>query len=169
VVVGTIEPRKNLSLLLRALATPELRKSPLRFVVIGRTGWKVEQFMANLPPVARERIMFSDYVSEFTKYRLIKGAEFLIFPSLYEGFGIPALEAMSLGKPILASWSSSLPEVVGDGGLYFDPLSTTDFAAAFAVISHPRKLAELAPLALAQNAAFNWQRMAAPVVEWAMG
>jgi glycosyltransferase involved in cell wall biosynthesis len=167
VVVGTIEPRKNLNLLLRALSTPELRRSPLRFVVIGRTGWKVKTFMANLPPVARERIVFSNYVSEFSKYRLIRGAEFLIFPSLYEGFGIPALEAMSLGKPVLASWSSSLPEVVGDAGLYFDPLSVTDFAAAFAVISHPRKLAELARFAFAQSNAFNWQRMAAPVVEWA--
>jgi glycosyltransferase involved in cell wall biosynthesis len=166
VVVGTLEPRKNLQLLLRALATPELRRSKLRFVVIGRKGWKVEQFMADLPPGAHERVVFSGFVSEFTKYRLIKGAEFLIFPSIYEGFGIPALEAMSLGKPVLASWSSSLPEVVGDAGVYFDPLSVTDFAQAFAAIAHPRKLAELAPLALAGSAAFNWQRMAEPVVSW---
>jgi glycosyltransferase involved in cell wall biosynthesis len=166
VVVGTIEPRKNLGLLLRALPTRELRRSPLRFVVIGRRGWKVDRFMAELPPDARERMLFSGFVSEFTKYRLIKDAEFLIFPSLYEGFGIPALEAMSLGKPVLASWSASLPEVVGDAGVYFDPLSVTDFAAALTTISHPRKLAELAPVALATNATFNWQRMAAPVVEW---
>jgi glycosyltransferase involved in cell wall biosynthesis len=167
VVVGTIEPRKNLGLLLRALSTRELRRSPLRFVVIGRKGWKVDQFMAELPPEARERILFSGFVSEFTKYRLIKGSEFLIFPSVYEGFGIPALEAMSLGKPVLASWSSSLPEVVGDAGVFFDPLSVTDFAAAFTTIAHPRRLAELAPVAMADSAAFNWQRMAAPVVEWA--
>ncbi len=167
VVVGTIEPRKNLGLLLRALSTPELRRSPLRFVVIGRKGWKVDEFLAELPVDARERLLFSGFVSEFTKYRLIKGSEFLIFPSFYEGFGIPALEAMSLGKPVLASWSSSLPEVVGDAGVFFDPLSVTDFASAFTTIAHPHKLAELSPLATSLSAAFNWQRMAAPVVEWA--
>ena len=167
VVVGTIEPRKNLSLLLRALSAHEVRRSPLRFVVIGRKGWKVDQFMAGVPPEARKRILFSGFVSEFTKYRLIKGAEFLVFPSIYEGFGIPALEAMSLGKPVLSSWSSSLPEVIGNAGVYFDPLSVSDFAAAFAAISHPRKLAELTPLALEGSAAFNWQRMAAPVATWA--
>ena len=84
-----------------------------------------------LPAEACDRLLFSGFVSEFTKYRLIKGSEFLIFPSVYEGFGIPALEAMALGKPVLSSWSSSLPEVVGDAGVYFDPLSVTDFAAAF--------------------------------------
>jgi len=169
VVVGTIEPRKNLGLLLRALATQALRRSPLRFVVIGRRGWKVEQFMAELPEAARERMLFSGFVSEFTKYRLIQGAEFLVFPSIYEGFGIPALEAMSLGKPVLASWSSSLPEVVGEAGVLFDPLSVGDFADALETIAHPRKLAELAPLARSGSAAFTWQRMAAPVVEWAGG
>jgi glycosyltransferase involved in cell wall biosynthesis len=167
VVVGTIEPRKNLGLLLSALWTRELRRSRLRFVVIGRKGWKVDQFMAALPAEARDRMLFSGFVSEFTKYRLIKGSEFLIFPSVYEGFGIPALEAMALGKPVLSSWSSSLPEVIGNAGVYFDPLSVSDFASAFATIAHPQKLAELAAAATANSAAFNWQRMAAPVVEWA--
>jgi glycosyltransferase involved in cell wall biosynthesis len=167
VVVGTIEPRKNLGLLLSALSTRELRRSRLRFVVIGGKGWKMDQFMAALPAEAKKRMLFSGFVSEFTKYRLIKGAEFLIFPSVYEGFGIPALEAMTLGKPVLSSWSSSLPEVIGDAGVYFDPLSVVDFSAAFATIAHPQKLAELAAAAAANGAAFNWQRMAAPVVEWA--
>jgi glycosyltransferase involved in cell wall biosynthesis len=167
VVVGTIEPRKNLALLVNALDSPELSRSSLRFIVIGPKGWKVDTFMAELPAEIRQRILFSGFVSEFIKYRLIKGAEFLIFPSVYEGFGIPALEAMSLGKPVLCSWSSSLPEVVGDAGVYFDPISVTDFAAAFAVIENPAKLAELAPIAIARNATFNEQRMADPIVEWA--
>ena len=167
VVVGTIEPRKNLGLLLRALSLPEIQRSSLRFVVVGRKGWMVDDLLGKLPPAAQERILFTGFVSEFTKYRLIKGADFLVFPSLYEGFGIPALEAMSLGKPVLASWSSSLPEVIQDAGVFFDPLSTTDFADALGVISHPRKLAELGPLAVTNAAAFDWRRMAAPIVDWA--
>jgi glycosyltransferase involved in cell wall biosynthesis len=101
------------------------------------------------------------------KYRLLRHADFLVYPSVYEGFGIPALEAMSLGKPVLASMTSSFPEVIGDAGVFFDPLSVSEFAAAFAEISDQRKLAELAPRASAAATAFHWQRMAAPVVEWA--
>jgi glycosyltransferase involved in cell wall biosynthesis len=167
VVVGTLEPRKNLGLLLRALSMPEIRRSGMRFVVLGKTGWKVDQFLADPELADSSRIVFSGFVSEFVKYRLLRHAEFLIYPSVYEGFGIPALEAMSLGKPVLASMTSSFPEVIGDAGVFFDPLSVTEFAAAFAEIAHKRKQAQLAPKAIARAAAFNWQRMAAPVVEWA--
>ena len=166
VVVGTIEPRKNLGLLLRALETPELRRSPLRFVVIGRKGWNVDGFLQSLPPDARERILFSGFVSEFTKYRLIKGADFMVFPSLYEGFGIPALEAMSLGKPVLASRSSSLPEVVGEAGVYFDPCSIEEFGVALEEIFHAQRLGDLGGIARDRSRAFGWDSMAKPVVEW---
>jgi glycosyltransferase involved in cell wall biosynthesis len=168
-VVGTIEPRKNLGLLIRALSMPEIARSNMKFVVIGRKGWLVDQFLADLPPETRERLIFSGFVSEFTKYRLIKGAEFLVLPSIYEGFGIPALEAMSLGKPVLGARTSSFPEVIGDAGVYFDPLSPSEFAAAFDEINDPRKIAELSPKAISQNATFGWERMAAPIMEWTSG
>ena len=137
--------------------------------MIGKRGWKVDASLAGMTDAQRKSLLFSGFVSEFVKYRLIKGAEFLIFPSLCEGFGIPALEAMSLGKPVLASRSSSLPEVVGDAGVYFDPFSLNEFAAALEEIANPRKLAELAPKALRRNAAFGPERMARPVVDWALG
>jgi glycosyltransferase involved in cell wall biosynthesis len=168
-VIGTVEPRKNLALLIRALALPEIRDSDLRFVVIGREGWKVEKFMADLTESQRERLLFSGFVTEFMKYRLLMHSEFLVYPSIYEGFGIPALEAMSLGKPVLGAMTSSLPEVIGEAGIYFDPLSVTEFAAALAEISDPRKSEELAPKALEVAARFNWQRMAAPIVAWVGG
>jgi len=168
-VVGTIEPRKNLTLLIRALALRGVRDSDLRFGVIGKKGWKVDQFVADLTVTERQQIMFSGFVTEFIKYRLLRHADFLVFPSIYEGFGIPALEAMSLGKPVLAAMTSSLPEVIGDAGVYFDPLSTSEFAAAFAEISDKRKLKELAPKAVVGAAAFGWQRMAQPVIGWIGG
>ncbi len=167
VVVGTVEPRKNLGLLIDALALPEVAQQNLTFIVIGKKGWLVESFLEGLTPQERKSLVFSGFVSEFVKYRLIKGAEFMVFPSLYEGFGIPALEAMSLGKPVLAARSSSLPEVIHDAGVYFDPFSPSDFAAALAEIANPRKLAELAPKAIEQNRAFGPERMAAPIVDWA--
>jgi glycosyltransferase involved in cell wall biosynthesis len=168
-VLGTIEPRKNLGLLLRALAHPALRASDLRFVVIGKKGWNVDAALAGLDPEQHKRIMFTDFISEFAKYRLLRGAEFLVFPSIYEGFGIPAVEAMHLGKPVLAAFTSSFPEVIGEAGVYFDPLSVDEFAAAFQEIADPAKLAELAPKAVEQARQFNWERMAAPVVEWLRG
>jgi glycosyltransferase involved in cell wall biosynthesis len=167
VVLGTVEPRKNLGLLIRALTMPEIKRSDIKFVVIGKRGWKVDKLLDGLGPEQASRLVFSGFVSEFVKYRLLRHAEFLVYPSVYEGFGIPALEAMSLGKPVLASMTSSFPEVIGDAGVFFDPYSTSEFAAAFAEISHKRKLAELAPNAVAGAAVFDWQRMAAPVVEWA--
>jgi glycosyltransferase involved in cell wall biosynthesis len=138
-------------------------------VVIGKQGWNTGEFMETLNPADRERLLFCGFATEFLKYRLLRHAEFLVFPSIYEGFGIPALEAMSLGKPVLAAMTSSFPEVIGDAGVYFDPLSVTEFAAAFAEISDPQRLAELSPKALARAATFTWSRMAEPVVQWIRG
>ncbi|MGO9990995.1 MAG: glycosyltransferase family 4 protein [Steroidobacteraceae bacterium] len=166
VVVGTIEPRKNLALILNGLSAREIARVDLKFVVIGRKGWLMDDFLADLTPPQRERVLLTGFVSEFTKYRLMKHSEFLIYPSLYEGFGIPALEAMSLGKPVLAARTSSFPEVIGDAGVFFDPLSVSEFAAGFAEIQNRRRLAELAPKAIAQCAQFGWRRMATPVVQW---
>ena len=166
-VVGTLEPRKNLGLLLRALALPEVASTDLDFIVVGKRGWLVDAFLKNLTPQQRERVRFTGFVTEFVKYRLIANAEFLVLPSLYEGFGIPALEAMSLGKPVLASRSSSFPEVVGEGGILFDPFSVEDFAGRLLELADPRRQAELTPHARAQNARFTPARMAAPVVDWA--
>ncbi len=160
VVIGTIEPRKNLAILLRALAHDSLAKSDLKFVVIGKLGWLVDQFMEDLTPAQRERVIFTGFVSEFIKYRLIAAAEFMVYPSLYEGFGIPALEALSLGKPILAARTSSFPEVIGNAGVYFDPLSIDEFAAGLAEIETPSRLAELSTATHAQAKQFNAQRMA---------
>lgn len=166
VVVGTLEPRKNLGLLLHALARPEILKSDFKFVIIGRKGWKIDQFLADLKPEQKERLVFTGFVSEFIKYRLIKHADFLVFPSVYEGFGIPALEAMSLGKPVLASRTSSFPEVIGDAGVYFDPFSIDEFSESFVEISKPSKLKILKPKALKNSKNFNWNRTAEAVVDW---
>jgi glycosyltransferase involved in cell wall biosynthesis len=166
VVIGTIEPRKNLGLLLAALDHPAVARSGIRFIVLGRRGWLADEALARLAPQTQSRISFAGFVSEFVKWRLLRHAEFLVFPSIYEGFGIPALEAMSLGKPVLASMTSAFPEVIGDAGVYFDPLSVEDFAVGLRDIADPQRLADLAPKALAQAAQFDAARMAAPILDW---
>ncbi len=168
-IIGTIEPRKNLQIILDALDRAEVLRTSLQFVVVGRQGWLVETFLSRLTTRQRERVMFTGYVSEFVKYRLLRHAEFLVFPSLCEGFGIPALEAMSLGKAVLAARAGSLPEVVERAGVYFDPLSIDDFADAFAEIANPTRRRELEPLALQRARQFTPEAMAAPVVAWAKG
>lgn len=165
-VVGTIEPRKNLTLIRNSLSHATVGGSGIRFIVVGRSGWKTEQWLEDLTPAQRDRIQFTGFVSEFVKYRLIRHCEFLVYPSLYEGFGIPALEAMSLGKPVLAARTSSFPEIIGKGGLFFDPFSVREFAAAFADIAAPRRMTRLARHAVQQSQKFTWRRMAEPVVKW---
>jgi glycosyltransferase involved in cell wall biosynthesis len=166
-VIGTIAPRDNLSLLIEALDHSLVIKQNLYFVVLGEHDQFAEELLSGVSPAQRERVIFSGPVTEFVKYRLLRNAQFVVVPSLFEGFSAPALEAMSLGKPVLAARSSSLPEVVGDAGVYFDPLSIDEFAYALAEIANPHKIAELAPRATKRNAEFTPERMVAPVIEWA--
>ena len=166
VVIGTLEPRKNLVLLLRALELPSVRDNDLRFVIIGPKGWLLDEFLGRLRPEDRRRLVLAGFVSEFVKFRLLRQAEFLVFPSIYEGFGIPALEAMSLGKPVLASRTSSFPEVIGSGGVYFDPLSVDEFGSALADIDRPSRIVELGRRAFAKSKRYTAAYMARPVLDW---
>ena len=109
VVIGTIEPSKNLGLLPRALDHPAVARSDIRFIVMGRRGWEVDEALARLTPQTKSRISFTGFVSESVKWRLLRHAEFLVFPSIHEGFGVPALEAMSLRKPVVAFMTSASP------------------------------------------------------------
>ena len=166
VVVGTLEPRKNLQLIFQSLAEPAIRDSDVKFVVIGRKGWKVDEFLAELPSESRERVIFTGFVTEFAKYRLLRHCEFLVFPSIYEGFGIPALEAMSLGKPVLASMTTSFPEVIGEAGIYFDPLSPSEFSHGFEEMTNPSRYLELSKNAVLQASTFNSARLSDTIYQW---
>jgi len=166
VVIGTLEPRKNLELIFRALAEPSIRDSDIKFVIIGRKGWLVDDFLQTVPAVTRERVIFTGFVSEFTKFRLLRHCEYLVFPSLYEGFGIPALEAMSLGKPVLASMTTSFPEVIGDAGLYFDPFSPSDFASKFDEMKSFTQLHGTRQVALDNASKFNAHQLSQAIYQW---
>ena len=96
--------------------------------------------------MAAERIVFTSFVDEGFRTALLTGAAGLLYPSLYEGFGLPLLEAMAIGTPVLSSVSSSMPEVVGDCGYYFDPCSVASLHAAFVRFWADRDAGALQPL-----------------------
>lgn len=123
--VGGIEPRKNLHGLLEAFR--RVHANAWLVVAGGRVNWipgetgRLETAVASLPREVRSRIVMTGYVSDADKRALLAGAEVLAYPSLYEGFGFPVLEAFSAGVPVLTSNTSSLPEVAGDAAVLVDP------------------------------------------------
>lgn len=125
--VGTIEPRKNLARLIRAFARLKREQGiPYRLVLAGGKGWANEEIYQAAASV--EDVVFTGYLSEGEKYALYENAEAFVFPSLYEGFGIPPLEAMTFGCPVVCADAASLPEVVGDAAELVDPLDEISIA-----------------------------------------
>jgi glycosyltransferase involved in cell wall biosynthesis len=135
-VVGTIEPRKNLKRLIKAYLSL-LIEIPL--VIVGAKGLRWDSELAQLDTKSNN-VRILDYVSETDKYILYKGALFLAFPSLYEGFGLPAIEAMIAGVPVLTSSVSCLPEVCGDAALYVDPYDVQDIANKMTMMINDKQL-----------------------------
>lgn len=119
--IATLEPRKNFPLLLNAYV--ELRKElkiDRKLVIVGRKGWRFDEiFRILIDNKLENEVLFTGFVEEKELPYIYKGAYCFIFPSIYEGFGMPPLEAMACGVPVIVSDSSSLPEVVGDKELYF--------------------------------------------------
>lgn len=121
--VGTLEPRKNLRLALRAHALlPEAVRQRFPLLIVGMAGWQREQFSAELrQALASGHVCLLGYLPDEHLAQLLAGARALIFPSLYEGFGLPALEAMASGTPVVLTRASAMPEVAGDAGNYIEP------------------------------------------------
>lgn len=162
---GALEPKKNVRRLIDAYLISGV-DIPLVLVVSG--GWQNEAEMRlleqksngeGMPKRSGRHIERLDYVSFATLVTLIRGARAVVFPSLYEGFGLPVLEAMMLGTPVVASRESSLPEIAGDAALLVDPYDTDEIARAIATIAHDADLrAELSRRGRVQAAKFSVER-----------
>lgn len=119
--MGTLEPRKNIALLIEAYASLTKKKSSLpKLVIAGKKGWMYERlFQMVLDYGLKDRIIFTGYIEDEDSPVLMSGAKLFVFPSLYEGFGIPPLEAMACGIPVIVSDAEALSEVVGDSAEVF--------------------------------------------------
>jgi glycosyltransferase involved in cell wall biosynthesis len=134
-VLGTIEPRKNLPNLVRAFDVVAATRRDLHLVVAGPDGWGLKEFDAAVADARHgARIRRLGYVDDGTRRDLLAGAAALAYPSIYEGFGHPPLEAMDAGVPVLGSSAGALPEVLGDAALLPDPLDVDALASALTTI-----------------------------------
>jgi glycosyltransferase involved in cell wall biosynthesis len=165
--LGTIEPRKNLDVLFRAYARILTSRRDVPSLVLA--GPTVEQSTTilqplNEPPLAGH-VRHVGYVGEVARRKLFEEASMLVIPSLEEGFGIPALEAMAAGVPVIASRRGALPEVVGDAGTLVDALDDVAFAAAIdAVLADPARRRAHADAGVARARQFTWKESAVRVL-----
>lgn len=169
VFIGTVQPRKNLKRLIQSF----VKIDNLKLVVVGKTtgegrqAWQFEEIL-ELPKrlEIEDKVIFTGFVSNQDMLYLLNGAKAFVLPSLWEGFGIPVVDAMACGKPVIVSDVSSLPEVAGSAGLYVNPESIDQIEQSIRLISNDKKLhLKLSKNALEQVKKFSWKKMAKQVIE----
>lgn len=167
--VGGLSPHKNLVRLVEAFAAAAT--DDVRLVL---TGDFHDVFHTHVPEIRRaiaaagldHRVILTGYAPDEDLASLYSRAYALVFPSLLEGFGLPAVEAMACGTPVVASRAGSLPEVVGDAGLFFDPLDPNDIARVLrAILDDPLHRDVLAAIALRRSSTFDWDRSATALLD----
>jgi glycosyltransferase involved in cell wall biosynthesis len=158
--VGTLQPRKNIVKLIEAFSL--LKNKETQLVIVGKKGWMWEEILSAPENFkVEERVKFLDFVQNEDLPNLYKKALCFVLPSLYEGFGLPVLEAMRFGCPTVISNVSSLPEVGGDASLYFDPQSVDDIAQKLdKVISDEKLREEMVKKGYNQIKQFSWEKTA---------
>ena len=158
--VGTLQPRKNLSRLMDAVVSLRAHWPDLQLVLAGQPGWQAEPILAQARAHA-DCVRLLDYVPDPDLAGLYSGARALVFPSLYEGFGFPILEAMACGVPVVCANTSSLPEVAGDAALLVDPQDTAALSGAIdRLLADASLRARLVGQGLEQVRKFSWARAA---------
>jgi len=161
--VGTLQPRKNFERLVEAFAMlAGAEGGGPRLVLAGAAGWKYQGIFERVERLGlRNAVLFPGYVADRDLPALYSMADLFVFPSLYEGFGIPPLEAMACGTPVVTSNVSSLPEVVGDAALTIDPTDTVALARAMQrMLNDPHLRSELVQRGAARASNFTWRASA---------
>ncbi len=160
--VGTLQPRKNIERLIEAFAKLIIKHPNLSLLVVGKKGWLYEGILEAPKKFGiKESVRFIDFVQDQELPSLYKNAKCFVLPSLYEGFGLPVLEAMKYGCPVVTSNVSSLPEAGGDAALYVDPQNVNDIAEKIdKVLSDPKLREEMVKKGHEQVKKFSWEKTA---------
>lgn len=161
--VSTLEPRKNIERTIRAFLKliQQEHINDLNLVLVGTKGWQFDGIFEEIKsnPALKERIITTGFVADEDLAALYSSAIGFVYPSLYEGFGLPPLEAMQCGTPVISSTKSSIPEVVGDAGILVEPTDETAISAAMLNLYQNENFRnELSEKALSQAVKFSWER-----------
>jgi glycosyltransferase involved in cell wall biosynthesis len=162
--VGTIQPRKNIDTLIEAYARLRSGRENLpKLVIVGRKGWLYERLFASIARLGLEEVViFTGFVPDEDLPFIYDGAKVFAYLSFFEGFGLPPLEAMACGVPVVTSDTTSLPEVVGDAGIAVPPADTEQVAIALArILDDPAFAAALGARGRARAGLFSWDAAAA--------
>jgi glycosyltransferase involved in cell wall biosynthesis len=159
--VGTLEPRKNLVTLLNAFSNVSQKKD-IPLVITGKKGWKYKEIFKTFSNLRLEKkVFFTGYVYQEDLPALYNLATVFVYPSIYEGFGLPPLEAMQCGCPVITSNVSSLPEIVGDAAIKVNPFSVKALEEAiYKLVSNPELRKDYIHTGLKQAEKFSWDKCA---------
>jgi glycosyltransferase involved in cell wall biosynthesis len=163
--LGTLQPRKNFTRLIKAFA--DLRFADLRLVIAGGKGWLYEEIFATVARLGlEEKVVFPGFVADEDLPALYNLADLFVFPSLYEGFGLPPLEALACGTPVITSDASSLPEVMGEAGLMVEATDVGALAEAMGRVLEDDALREgMIARGMEQTRKFTWKRAASRLLD----
>ena len=157
--LGTIEPRKNIERIVKAFKKYKKEiNDDLKLVIVGRKGWKYDNIMKLIESMGTD-IIITGYIDEEDKVPIYKLAQIFVFPSLYEGFGMPILEAMASGTPVITSNISSMPEVAGNAGMLVDPFNENEIFEVYKkILSDDELKKEMVQKGLEQAKKFEWKK-----------
>ena len=163
--LGTLEPRKNVEGVIKAFE--KLNQSDLHLVIAGQKGWLYKNIYKKVKSLElKDKIIFLDYVNQDDRFNLYKNTQLFVWPSFYEGFGFPPLEAMSVGYPVITSSNSSLPEVVGKASLLVDPYNVNEISQALSqILSDDQLRQDLINKGYDQVKKYNWEISAEKILK----
>jgi glycosyltransferase involved in cell wall biosynthesis len=160
--VGNLQPRKNLLRLVEAFARLPRELDGFKLVLVGKAQWQQSAVYNKVRSLGiGERVVFTGYVADEVLALLYRGALALVYPSLYEGFGLPVLEAMASGTPVICSNTSSMPEIAGDAAVLIDPLDTGALTEAMAAVAQDgADRQNLIARGYQRNTLYSWKQTA---------
>lgn len=165
--IGTINPRKNLEFLIKVFSKVVKTYPKIKLVITGKKGWYYEGLFKLVKKLGlQNKVVFTGYIEDEEKPILYTGAKIFLFPSLYEGFGLPILESMACRTPVISSNTSSLPELVGDAGILLDPKDKIKWVKTIKkILSNQLFSQKLIEASIYQLKKFSWDRCAKETIK----